>query len=233
MNLIRKKSLRTYIAILLCFAFLVGCQSSSHRIPAEVVKVVDGDTLRVKVGKKEETVRMLLIDTPESVHPTKPVQPFGLEASRYVKSLLPKGTNIELELDVRERDKYGRLLAYVWFGNTMVNELLLKKGYARVAYVFEPNTKYVDEFRKIQDEARKKRLKIWSIENYATDHGFNDQVSAEHQTCQKPMIKGNIAKNGRKIYHVPGSPQYKVTKAEVMFCTKQEARAAGFRPPSR
>ncbi|WP_228485667.1 thermonuclease family protein [Thermaerobacillus caldiproteolyticus] len=155
MNLIRKKSLRTYIAILLCFAFLVGCQSSSHRIPAEVVKVVDGDTLRVKVGKKEETVRMLLIDTPESVHPTKPVQPFGLEASRYVKSLLPKGTNIELELDVRERDKYGRLLAYVWFGNTMVNELLLKKGYARVAYVFEPNTKYVDEFRKIQDEARK------------------------------------------------------------------------------
>ncbi|OQM44283.1 nuclease [Anoxybacillus sp. UARK-01] len=222
------------IALLTAFAVLVltGCQSSSEKIPAIVQRVIDGDTLKVAVGSKEETVRLLLVDTPESVHPTKPVQPFGVESSQYVKQLLPSGTKVELELDVRERDKYGRLLAYVWIGNKMLNELLLEQGYARVAYVFEPNTKYVDEFRKIQEKAREKQLGIWSIENYATDQGFNDQASSS-SSCSKPMIKGNISKSGEKIYHVPGSPQYKVTKAERMFCTEKEAQDAGFRKPLR
>jgi micrococcal nuclease len=237
---VKRGQLQKYIFLFVSLIFvfvLFGCQSSSSKIPAVVERVIDGDTLKVKIGNnKEETVRLLLIDTPESVHPTKPVQPFGLEASHYVKTLLPPGTDIKLEFDVRERDKYGRLLAYVWIGDRMLNELLLEKGYARVAYVFEPNTKYIDSFRAIQEQARKKRLNIWSIENYATEHGFNDEIIHEQRngaTCQKPMIKGNISKNGKKIYHVPGSPQYKVTKAEIMFCTEAEAKAAGFRPPSR
>jgi micrococcal nuclease len=226
-----KKRFVVLISILL-FVFILalfGCQQASSKIPAVVLEVIDGDTLKVEVNGKKETVRLLLIDTPESVHPTKPVQPFGVEASHYVKKLLPKGTEVELELDVRERDKYGRLLAYVWVNGKMVNELLLEQGYARVAYVFEPNTKYVDEFRAIQDEARKKELRIWSLENYATERGFNDQVTGKQQ-CDKPMIKGNIRKDGEKIYHFPSSPQYNVTKAEMMFCTEEEAKSAGFRP---
>jgi micrococcal nuclease len=214
---------------LLIFILLFGCQQASSKIPAVVLEVIDGDTLKVEVNGKQETVRLLLIDTPESVHPTKPVQPFGVEASDYVKKLLPKGTEVKLELDVRERDKYGRLLAYVWVEGKMVNELLLEQGYARVAYVFEPNTKYVDEFRAIQEKARKKELRIWSLENYATERGFNEQVAGEQQ-CDKPMIKGNIRKDGKKIYHLPSSPQYNVTKAEMMFCTEEEAKEAGFRP---
>ncbi|RAK16633.1 micrococcal nuclease [Anoxybacillus vitaminiphilus] len=216
--------------ILLVFIFvLFGCQQSSSKISAVVLEVVDGDTLKVEINGKKETVRLLLIDTPESVHPTKPVQPFGMEASHYVKKLLPKGTEVELELDIRERDKYGRLLSYVWVNGKMVNKLLLEQGYARVAYVFEPNTKYVDEFRAIQEEARKKELRIWSLENYATEQGFNDQ-SVNGQQCDKPTIKGNIRKDGEKVYHLPSSPQYSVTKAEVMFCTEEEAKSAGFRP---
>jgi micrococcal nuclease len=181
------------------------------------------------VNKKKETVRLLLIDTPESVHPTKPIQPFGLEASDYVKKLLPKGKEIELELDVRERDKYGRLLAYVWVDGKMLNEWLLAQGYARVAYVFEPNTKYVDRFRTVQDEAMKKKLRIWSIENYATEQGFDEEAVKKKNGCENPTIKGNIRKDGEKIYHLPNSPHYQVTKAEVMFCTEEEAKAAGFR----
>ncbi|ANB61483.1 thermonuclease family protein [Anoxybacteroides amylolyticum] len=229
--------MKKYIFLLLssfALLFLVSCQSTPAKVPATVERVVDGDTLKVHIGKKEETVRLLLVDPPESVHPTKPVQPFGPEASQYMKKLLPPGTKVALEFDVRERDKYGRLLAYVWLGNKMVNELLLEKGYARVAYVFEPNTKYVDEFRRIQEEARKKRLKIWSIEDYATDRGFREGVvrpSVTTASCPKPLIKGNITKNGEKIYHVPGSPQYRTTKAEVMFCTEKEAQSAGFRKP--
>ncbi|WP_035098415.1 thermonuclease family protein [Anoxybacteroides tepidamans] len=225
-----KKYIVCFLLIFSIFMF-AGCQSSPKKIPAVVDRVIDGDTLKVAIGKREETVRLLLVDTPESVHPTKPVQPFGPEASQYVKKLLPKGTKVELELDVRERDRYGRLLAYVWIGKQMLNELLLEKGYARVAYVFEPNTKYVDEFRQIQETARKKKLNIWSIENYATDRGFRDEKFSPR--CSKPMIKGNISRNGEKIYHVPGSPQYEETKAEMMFCTEKEAQAAGFRKPLR
>lgn len=92
---------------------------------------------------------MLLIDTPETVHPTKPVQPFGVEASNFTKEKLT-GKDVQLEMDVGERDKYGRVLAYVYIDNTMINEQLLEKGLARVAYVNEPNTKYVDEFYEIQ-----------------------------------------------------------------------------------
>jgi len=227
---------KKYLFLLLssiALLFLASCQSTPEKVPATVERVIDGDTLKVHIGKKEETVRLLLVDTPESVHPTKPVQPFGPEASAFVKSLLPRGTKVELELDVRERDKYGRLLAYVWLGKTMVNELLLEKGYARVAYVFEPNTKYVDEFRHIQEKARKKRLNIWSIEDYATDRGFREEVvRSQTSACPNPKIKGNITKNGEKIYHVPNSPQYNATKAEVMFCTEKEAQAAGFRKPA-
>lgn len=127
----------------------------------------------MKVNNKEESVRLLLIDTPETVHPDKPVQPFGKEASNYAKSLMPEGSNVQLELDISERDKYGRLLAYVWANGKMVNKLLLEKGLARVAYIYAPNTRYVDEFYEIQKKAQQKGIGIWSLENYVTEDGFS------------------------------------------------------------
>jgi micrococcal nuclease len=217
---------------------LSACQQESAHIPAVVEKVIDGDTLKVEVNGKSETVRLLLIDTPESVHPSKPVQPYAIEASHFVKEQLPAGERIELELDAGERDKYGRLLAYVWVKEKMLNEWLLEEGYARVAYVFEPNTKYVDRFRDIQQEAQNQGLNIWSLENYATDQGFNDEENQKMKQneiipkkCSKPAIKGNINSKGEKIYHTTESPQYNVTKPEVMFCTEEEAKEAGFRAP--
>lgn len=228
------------MTIIIIMLVLPACQQESTRIPAVVEKVVDGDTLKVSVNGKSETVRLLLVDTPESVHPSKPVQPYALEASQFVKEQLPEGKNIELELDVGERDKYRRLLAYVWVDDKMLNEQLLEKGYARVAYVFEPNTKYVDRFREIQKKAQEQKLNIWSLENYATDKGFEEtqtnlgkQSEAVKPGCNNPFIKGNINSKGEKIYHTPQSPQYKVTKPEVMFCTEKEAKAAGFRPPNK
>ncbi|MDQ0247111.1 micrococcal nuclease [Bacillus fengqiuensis] len=216
---------------------LAACQQESDRIPAVVEKVVDGDTLKVNVNGKSETVRLLLVDTPESVHPSKPVQPYAVEASNFVKEQLPEGKKIELELDAGERDKYRRLLAYVWIDKKMLNEWLLEKGYARVAYVFEPNTKYVDRFREVQKKAQEQELNIWSLENYATDKGFEEiqtnQGGAVKLGCDNPSIKGNINSKGEKIYHTPQSPQYKVTKPEMMFCTEEEAKAAGFRPPNK
>lgn len=217
-------------------------ESSGRIFEAEVVKVVDSDTINVKFNGSEETVRMLLIDGPETVHPDKPVQPYGREASDFAKEMLTDKT-VRLELDVSDRDKYGRLLAYVWIDDRMYNELILERGLARVAYVYPPNVKYVDRFREIQAKAQKKGIGIWSIEDYAREDGFHPEVvkaAPSEQTelasssppaaaCESPAIKGNINSKGEKIYHVPDGRYYEQTKAEEMFCTEDDAIAAGFR----
>jgi micrococcal nuclease len=217
-------------------------------LDAKVERVIDGDTLKINLNGRTETVRLLLIDTPETVHPNKPVEPFGKEASNFTKQTLPPNSDIQVELGIGERDKYGRLLAYVYKNGKMINEQLLEKGLARVAYVYPPNTKHIDEFRDIQSKAQKQAIGIWSIENYVTDRGFNDHATKQsfknkqttssslnttntpssNQQCKK-VIKGNITSTGKKIYHVPGGQYYQITKPEQTFCTEEEAQKAGFR----
>jgi micrococcal nuclease len=147
-------------------------EDNRRLLDAKVTRVVDGDTMKLTIDGKKETVRLLLVDTPESVNPNIPEpQPFAIEASNFAKKMLTN-KDVQIELDVSERDKYGRLLCYLYIDGKMFNEILLEQGYARVAYVFAPNTKYVDQFRAIQDKAREKEIGIWSIENYAQDYGF-------------------------------------------------------------
>lgn len=143
-------------------------------ITAKVTKVVDGDTINVLIGDKKETVRFVLIDTPETKHPSKTVEPFGPEASNFTTGML-EGKEVKLEKDVSERDNYGRLLMYVWLDDKMVNELLLEKGLARVA-IYQPDVKYVDKFREIQKKAQQAGTGIWSIENYGKDDGYHPEV---------------------------------------------------------
>ncbi|ANX11929.1 nuclease [Fictibacillus arsenicus] len=217
------------------FLVLAGCSqllsSEKDRIPVQVLDVVDGDTIKVKVDGKSETVRFLLVDTPESVHPKKPVQPFSKEASKHTENML-SGSNVELELGIGERDKYGRLLAYVYADDKSVQESLLEKGFARVAYVFEPNTKYVDDYEKIQKHAQKEGNGIWSLENYSQEDGYIPEEAEdpiEEPADSKCTIKGNINSSGEKIYHVESGRYYKITKPEEWFCSEQEAIDAGFR----
>jgi micrococcal nuclease len=213
----------------------VGCSffdsGQVNKGSVKVVEVVDGDTIKVQMNGKTETVRLLLVDTPESVHPTKPVQPFSKEASQFTKELL-NGADVELELGIGERDKYGRLLAYVYADGKSVQEALLEKGLARVAYIYEPNTKYVDEYQDIQSKAQKEGVGIWSLENYVQEDGYE---TSDHSTGDKNVsaeectIKGNINSSGEWIYHVETGRYYKITKPEEWFCTEQEAVEAGFR----
>lgn len=136
--------------------------------------VVDGDTVKVHYQGKLETVRLLLIDSPESVHPTKPVQPFGKDASMYLKALLKKGETVQLEVGNPSRDDYGRLLGYIWVDGELLNERIVSYGYARVAYIIPPNTKYLDELLKAQEQAQERKTGIWSIEGYVTNEGFSN-----------------------------------------------------------
>jgi micrococcal nuclease len=230
-----KNNMNVWMILFSAFLFLGGCSdfqsTGENRIPVNVEDVIDGDTIKVRVDGKSETVRFLLVDTPESVHPNKPVQPFSKEASSHTKAML-NGSDVELELGIGERDKYGRLLAYVYADGESVQESLLKNGLARVAYVFEPNTKYVEDFEKIQKQAQKEGIGIWSLENYTQEDGYisDDTVTEKEETADtKCTIKGNINSSGEKIYHVESGRYYKITKPEEWFCSEQEAIDAGFR----
>jgi micrococcal nuclease len=229
-----KNSIQVWLILSAVFFVLTGCSESQtnnkNRIPIKVEDVVDGDTIKVEVDGKRETVRFLLVDTPESVHPTKPVQPFSKEASKHIENML-NGSKVELELGIGERDKYGRLLAYVYADGKSVQESLLEKGLARVAYVFEPNTKYVEDYEKIQKQAQKEEVGIWSLENYSQEDGYIPEETEPNEkiTDSKCTIKGNINSSGEKIYHVESGRYYKITKPEEWFCTEQEAIDSGFR----
>lgn len=204
-------------------------QSNNGRLSAQVVEVIDGDTIKARLHNKTVTIRFLLVDTPETHHPKLGKQPFGEEAHQFTRKLL-EGKTVELEQDVSPGpDKYGRYLYYVYVDGKSVQEMLLANGLARVAYVYVPNVKYVDRYRAIEAEARQKGIGIWSLEDYVREDGYHPARQPDRPGCSDPRIKGNINKQGDKIYHLPGSPSYAETKAEVWFCTEKEAMEAGFR----
>ncbi|WP_051967759.1 thermonuclease family protein [Brevibacillus thermoruber] len=167
---------------------------------------------------------MLLFDTPETKHPEKHVQPFGLEASAMTKKLL-EGKTGELEKDVSERDKYGRLLAYVYVDRESVQEALLEKGLARVA-VYPPDVKNVDKCREIHVKAQKACVGIWSIENYARKMEVVKKKGpgTGKSTSSTPKLKPQPQKQ----------PQIEQTVEQIMNdvfnANCSEARAAGAVP---
>ena len=223
-------------ATLVLILFIFAC-SKQERIVVELVQVHDGDTIRVKINGKSETVRFLLVDTPETSHPKLGAQPFGPEAKQFTKNMLEGAQKIELEFDSGpKRDKYSRLLAYVYADGKMVQEELLKHGWARVAYVYPPNTRHLDLFRTHEKQSKRKEIGIWEFKNYARDDGFHPEVINNNEkgfTNKKASsdcrIKGNINSKGQKIYHTPSSRSYEQTKPEVWFCSEQEAINSGFR----
>jgi endonuclease YncB( thermonuclease family) len=126
---------------------------------SETISVVDGDTLHVRIPlprpagiAEREKIRLLGVDTPETVHPSKPVEYFGKEASGFAKEQL-SGKTVFLAFDWDVRDRYGRLLAYVWIGDTLVNEAIVRSGHA-VPFTVPPNVRHAERFRTAAREAR-------------------------------------------------------------------------------
>src|SRR5215475_13626888 len=136
---------------------------------AKVGRVIDGDTIAVRAyrvgpvlgSRTPVTIRLLEIDTPETVHPTKPVQCYGREASSYTKHLLKAGTTVWVLGDRERRDRYGRYLLYVWTASgVFANEDLVMRGYAR-SDLFEPNDRFIDVIRSAEQAARAARRGLW------------------------------------------------------------------------
>jgi micrococcal nuclease len=186
-----------------------------------VTDVVDGDTVHVGRGWRRATVRLIGVDAPETVHPEKPVQLYGPEASEFTGKTLT-GKWVRLEFEPRDQiDVYGRLLAYIFLEDgTLFNLELVRHGYAR-AYTRFP-FRYQDEFRLAQIEARNAGRGLW----------------ARHKAdaTSPPLLEGKIIGNRHsRVFHVPGQANYgQVTEENrVYFDTQDEAVAAGYRPAKR
>ena len=123
-----------------------------------VTRVHDGDTVSVIVDRKPEKIRLIGIDAPEIGQ-----KPWGEEAKRHLEALLNSSlSKVRLEYDVEKRDKYGRMLAYLWTSDgKMINFLMVKSGHAML-FTLPPNVKHADEFRSAQREARDGRAGIWA-----------------------------------------------------------------------
>lgn len=170
----------------------------------KVIRVIDGDTIRIE---GDRVIRYIGIDTPETVHPSKPVQCYGKEASDKNKELV-EGKEVKLEKDVSETDKYGRLLRYIWLGDMLVNEYLAREGYA-YSSTYPPDVKYQNRFREAERQAREEKKGLWgavcnltpipiprqvTTQTYepSTDSSINKPSSSQQSqttTSQTPIVQ--------------------------------------------
>ncbi len=135
---------------------------------AEVTRIIDGDTIEVKFSDgTTEKVRLIGIDTPETLDPRKPVECFGKEATSKMKELV-ENKLVKLEKKAEEnRDSYDRLLRYVYVGDLFVNAEMIKQGYAYAYTKYPFDSKLMEEFKQYENEARKNEVGLWSPDTCA------------------------------------------------------------------
>jgi len=163
LRIYRSPTIYLAIALLLLVSVLNSCGSANdlQSDVATIVSVVDGDTIVLEVQNQIETVRLLGVDTPETVHPSKPIECFGPEASAFTKATLAKGSAVKLVRDVEPRDRFQRLLVYLYLADgTLFNQLLIDRGFARTLSI-EPNTAFASQFAIHESNAKDRRAGLW------------------------------------------------------------------------
>ena len=177
-----------------------------------VTRVVDGDTIVVAgVG----TVRLIGVDTPETVDPRAPVQFFGKEASEFTRRMA-EGKAVRLEFDAQGTDKYQRTLSYVYLSDgTFLNAEIVKQGYGH-AYVKYP-FKYLEQFRGYEREAREGQRGLWA-----------DLPTVADQKAPSTEPARVWVNTASKVYHCPGTRYYGNT-SRGSYMTEAEAKANGYR----
>ena len=221
--------------------------SSSKEVPkgsvkATVERVVDGDTMKLKLDKTKEvvTLRLLLVDTPESVKKGVDPQPYSIEASNFAKNTLKAGDTVYIEYDEGDKtDKYDRHLGYLWYYSNdnsnwqMFNETLISQGYARVGYIYSQK-RHLDEFYKAQDYAKSNKLNIWSVDGYVTDKGYdvdaynsNKNTSSNSSSSSNNIVYANGGSSSSNKYH---STKDAHNMKGAIKMTEKEAKSKGYVP---
>lgn len=196
----------------------------SNLTEAKVTKILDGDTMKVTlINGFIITVRLLLIDCPEYKRAKIDQQVFGYEALQYANEILKIGSVVYLEFEGDVvKDKYDRHLAYIWFKEKdrdnylLYNEEVVRVGLAKVAYIFSQN-KYLNRILAAQDEAKFKKLNIWSIKGYVVHNSFDMRVVGNNSEIV--YIKRD---NSSKVFHkFKDIHNLKNTKAITLFEAKK------------
>lgn len=220
-------------------------ESSQSLETVEVTRVVDGDTIKINLNDEEYSIRMIGIDTPESVHPDQSKNTiYGQKASDYTKSKIEKGQTVYLQKDVSNTDKYGRLLRYVWLEipedtentdeikNKMFNALVIESGYAN-AYPYEPDTKLKDLFSQLEQEAKEKNVGLWAENGLKIDgvtppaptQSQKDAYEKEKNIREDTIYIGN--KNS-KIFHVSTCTTLPKEENAIYFDIRTDAIEQGY-----
>lgn len=159
--------------------------SKAAGVPALVTRVIDGDTIEVRVGNRLVDVRLIGMDTPESVHPTVADECFGAAAARYARTIL-ENQEVVLTFDVERRDLYDRTLAYVWIDDELFNAEIVRAGYAQ-SYTVPPNVLHAEEILHAQREARRSNVGLW---NKCIDSRKRPPSTPHPQTPIRPCTRG-------------------------------------------
>lgn len=167
--------------IVFLFILIMPINVSALEKEVKLVKCVDGDTFKFSIGNKEQSARFLAVDTPETKHPTKGVEEFGPEASEYTCNRLTNAKKIVLEYDDNstKEDKYGRALVWVFVDGDLLQEELIEKGYAKVAYLYD-DYKYTEKLQTIEKKAKNKKVGIWSTTTSSSSTSTSsDEISID------------------------------------------------------
>jgi micrococcal nuclease len=168
-RLLRRYRRRLPVAVVVAVALLAVClrllpqaKPAADSVfdspgPFRVERVVDGDTLRLEGGTR---VRLIGVDTPETKHPRRPVEPLGIEAANFVRRHI-EGRHVTLRFDRERRDRYRRVLAYVYVDKWFLNEELIRAGYSRAVTRFPYSSRMKKRFREAEAEARKNHRGLW------------------------------------------------------------------------
>ncbi|MBU8650335.1 thermonuclease family protein [Micrococcus luteus] len=212
-----------------------------------VESISDGDTLRVTLGEVSTRVRLLNIDTPETHHPSKPVECMGPEATAALKSMISPGDTVVLRYDRRLYDRYDRLLAGVYADGVLLNAEMARLGYGEPA-VFDGNDRFLPEVEAAWEEARANGVGRFSGEcgtaaepipeaapapapEAAPAAGDAGPVSGADSVCpDSHPVKAN---DNSGIYHMPGQQHYGRTNARHCYASASAAQAGGYRAARR
>lgn len=187
-----------------------------------VLHVIDGDTVILGDGRR---VRYIGMDTPELSDKTRGS---GAERAKEANARLVEGRDVRLETDAQLFDRYGRTLAYVWVGDALVNEILLREGFARLLTI-PPNVRYIERFRLAAQAGAAQRTDVWTTGTSPAGDVQGSSASAADCPDSEP-VKGNINRRGEKIYHLPTGKFYARTRPEECFGSTDAAAKAGYRP---
>lgn len=206
----------TNLIIMFISIFLFTGVVEAKKITVKFNSCVDGDTAKFTYKNEIITARFLAIDTPETKHPTKGVEPWGKEASDYTCDKLTNASKISLEYDSNsdETDKYSRHLVWVWVDNQLLQKELIDLGYAKVAYLYG-DYKYTSELKEAEKVATKNKVGIWSDEEKEVSNNTSNETNTKQENTDNNDNYSDLL--NKLIYTKDGKLNYFTVILAIIF----------------